>query len=1116
MKKSIFIFFLLVLTTLSLTACGKGNGSGDNNGGNDTHVHTFSNEWSNDQTYHWKESTCGHNNTERKEFHDFENNVCKVCAYEKEIPHEHTFATEWSSDETYHWYASTCNHPETEQKIAHEFVDGVCVCGYEQIKEPVIPDEPDTPEVPDEPNVPSEPEIPDEPDVPSEPEHEHTFASEWSSDETYHWHASTCGHNDTIEYIEHDNKDGVCSQCGFDTHKHTFANEWSKDETYHWYASTCGHNDTIEYIEHDFENRVCVDCGQEYFSQGLEYELNEDDESYSVVGIGDCEDLELYIPETYENLPVTSIGDYAFENCLSLRDVKLPNSITRIGTLAFGYCSSLLEIIIPCSVTSIGGWTFYKCSSLKRVVIDDCAIAIEERMFEDCISLESISLGKNITSIKLLAFYNCTSLGELKIPASVAEINECSFPNCTSLTKIEVDENNENYKTISDNLYTKDGKTLIQFVLGKNPLGYIAPKGLEVLGNYAFYAASSLVSIDLGDDVKNIGTSTFYNCSSLKMIFVGEGNEKFKSIDGNLYSKDERVLIQYAIGKNETKFIIPTNTTRVDDEAFRGASKITEVIVCKNVTEIGAYSFYGCENLTIYCEAESKPDGWSENWNPDNRPVVWGYNSQPEEPEHTHTFASEWSSDDTYHWYASTCGHDDTIEYIEHEFVDYICVDCGFEAERPHEHTFANEWSKDETYHWYASTCNHPETEIKTAHTYDCGRCLVCGYLDYSEGLDIRDNVLYGRGTCSDKYVVVPDYVTSVVDGAFSGDNEIYSIIFPNLSYVGEYSFNGCVNLHTVDFVDGTSGTHIDEGAFFCSNLVRFTIPTNARFNGTLGNEFDNCYRLTEVYAPGGDELPYTGPAYCHPLRVYSGERDSWITDDGNGLITFDDGTDVYLVGYYGGDTVDIPEGVTKINQCADIYATNVTLPTTLKYIGDLGFTTGIIENLYIKDLKAWCSVEVDFWQVCGDGPFSMHGINVYVDGELVTQITIPEGVAEIKSGTFCNWNNLEKVIVPIEVTSIGNLALSSKTNITVCCEAQSQPDGWIDDWDCYNCTVVWGYSGEDGHVYSTEWTVDVEPTKHTAGEKSKHCIAHEDCEARTEITVLPAWSGDSAWTPNA
>ncbi len=35
--------------------------------------------------------------------------------------------------------------------------------------------------------------------------------------------------------------------------------------------------------------------------------------------------------------------------------------------------------------------------------------------------------------------------------------------------------------------------------------------------------------------------------------------------------------------------------------------------------------FYLCKNLKIYCEADEKPEGFDDEWNPDNLEVVWGY-----------------------------------------------------------------------------------------------------------------------------------------------------------------------------------------------------------------------------------------------------------------------------------------------------------------------------------------------------------------------------------------------------------------------------------------------------------------------------------------------------------
>ena len=129
--------------------------------------------------------------------------------------------------------------------------------------------------------------------------HEHTFAEEWSKDETHHWHEATCEHADAVEKAEHAWGAGEVTKqpteeakgektftcvCGATKveemdvlpHTHKFAEEWSKDETHHWKASTCGHADAETKAEHVFGEPVevkegtagtrtwtCGDCGYE-------------------------------------------------------------------------------------------------------------------------------------------------------------------------------------------------------------------------------------------------------------------------------------------------------------------------------------------------------------------------------------------------------------------------------------------------------------------------------------------------------------------------------------------------------------------------------------------------------------------------------------------------------------------------------------------------------------------------------------------------------------------------------------------------------------------------------------------------------------------------------------
>lgn len=58
---------------------------------------------------------------------------------------------------------------------------------------------------------------------------------------------------------------------------------------------------------------------------------------------------------------VTRIGDYAFNRCISLNSIIVPNSVTFIGEYAFMGCHNMTSITIPDSVTSIGNFAFYGC-----------------------------------------------------------------------------------------------------------------------------------------------------------------------------------------------------------------------------------------------------------------------------------------------------------------------------------------------------------------------------------------------------------------------------------------------------------------------------------------------------------------------------------------------------------------------------------------------------------------------------------------------------------------------------------------------------------------------------------------------------------------------------------
>ena len=106
---------------------------------------------------------------------------------------------------------------------------------------------------------------------------------------------------------------------------------------------------------------------EENFDDGLIYQLNDDGLSYSVVGYNST-DAEVIIPQTHNELPVTSIGYRAFQNCTSLKSITIPDSVTEIGELAFCDCTSLKSITIPNSVRYMGIGILANCQENIKTI----------------------------------------------------------------------------------------------------------------------------------------------------------------------------------------------------------------------------------------------------------------------------------------------------------------------------------------------------------------------------------------------------------------------------------------------------------------------------------------------------------------------------------------------------------------------------------------------------------------------------------------------------------------------------------------------------------------------------------------------------------------------------
>ena len=143
----------------------------------------------------------------------------------------------------------------------------------------------------------------------------------------------------------------------------------------------------------------------------------------------------------------------------------------------------------------------------------------------------------------------------------------------------------------------------------------IIPDSVTTIGENAFRNCSSLTSVVIGNGVTTIGEWAFDFCSSLTSVVIGNS---VTTIEGGAFRNCSSL----------TEIVIPDSVTTIGTWAFQYCSSLTEIVIPDSVTTIERYVFEYCSRLTIYCEAESEPSGWAEDWNKSNRPVVWGYTEE--------------------------------------------------------------------------------------------------------------------------------------------------------------------------------------------------------------------------------------------------------------------------------------------------------------------------------------------------------------------------------------------------------------------------------------------------------------------------------------------------------
>ncbi len=339
----------------------------------------------------------------------------------------------------------------------------------------------------------------------------------------------------------------------------------------------------------------------------------------------------VFIPVTINSYPVTSIGEGAFVDGVSLTSVIIPNSVINIGVATFNDCTSLTNVIIPNSVLSIGNGAFDGCANLPSVTIPNSVTNIGEQAFTACFSLTNITVAANnpdfssvngvlfdqtqatliaypgglgggytipdsVTAIGEVAFFDCTNLTSVTIPNNVTTIEYAAFRSCFSLTNITVVAGNPDFSSVNGVLFDQTQTTLIEFPGGLEG-GYTIPNSVSTIGEPGFADCFHLTSVTIPNRVTGIGQNVFADCPSLTNITVVAGDLHFSSVNGVLFDQTQTTLITYP-GGLDGDYTIPNGVTKIGETAFLDCTNLTSITIPNSITSIGVAAFSDCPRLT--------------------------------------------------------------------------------------------------------------------------------------------------------------------------------------------------------------------------------------------------------------------------------------------------------------------------------------------------------------------------------------------------------------------------------------------------------------------------------------------------------------------------------------
>ncbi len=630
----------------------------------------------------------------------------------------------------------------------------------------------------------------------------------------------------------------------------------------------------------------------------------------------------------------------------------------------------------------------------KYSINDDGTVSIDGILKIDTVTvvIPSTINGRRVTKIGKNAFSSRISITDITISEYITEIERNAFTGCRGLANIYVDSNNTAFEAVGGVLYNK-GKTELVLCPPKNTSSaFTVPssvikigdyafyghmdagitsinfnEGLEEIGERAFYNNEKLTSLDFPSTLKKIGAYAFYTPTALSTQMTVRWNDGLEEIGNNafvgVYLKDTLTLPDSVKIIGDYAFCTPVDTS----------CAITKVNLPKSLEYFGdAAFFYGMGIKTITLDASNPNFKVVDDilYSKDGKKLVWAPHD---------ALAANNITDDIL------VIPEGVEELCKHSLSDIDCKTI----------TFPSTLKKidDDAFHYnyFISSLVIPDTVTEIGEE----AFMMMGNLtSFTFGNGITKIPLAAFYECPKLSTIdIPAFITEVGDEAFYCC-PLSSITFhEGLEKIGGTAFavyeTGTAKLTSLSFPDSLKS--IGSMAFAGqSNLKSITFGKNI---DELGN---NVFGSNGgCMAPTPTELKATPAAIAAGLKVDNGI-----------LISADGKKAMYCISSFAGE-LNLQEGIEEIlpYTFSKVKATKLTLPSTLKTIGECAFSSSFDSSSKVA-VNIPSSVET-----IKEGAFYLSNIG---------SLTLNDGLVTIEDEAFDNCGISGTLTIPGSVKNIG------------------------------------------------------------------------------------------------